>query len=78
MEDRGPKLAGPPKSWRVQYRDGGGGWKEVQTKDAYGLKLDTFNEVRYERVTTFAFRLALESTKAHAPVLLEFRALPVK
>ena len=50
----------------------------MQTKDTYGLKLDTFNEVRYERVTTFAFRLALESTKAHAPVLLEFRALPVK
>lgn len=77
-DDMRPKLAGPPKSWRVQYRDGGGEWKKVQTQDAYGLKLDTFNEVRFERVTTTALRLALESTKAHAPGVLEFRALPVE
>ena len=77
-DDLRPKLAGPPKSWRVQYRDRGGGWKEVQTKDAYELKLDTFNEVHFERVTTTALRLALESTKTHAPGVLEFRALPVE
>lgn len=77
-DDMRPKLAGPPKSWRVQYCDGSGGWKEVQTKDADGLKLDTFNEGCYERVITTALRLAFESTKAHASGLLEFRTLPVK
>lgn len=45
-----------PVSWRLLYQDGDE-WHPVETKDAFTLRLDDFNEVSFKPVTTSAIRI---------------------
>jgi DUF1680 family protein len=48
-----------PQSWSIAYK-AGRDWKPVQNADAYGLKSDQFNEVRFKRTLTTALRLQVQ------------------
>jgi uncharacterized protein len=48
-----------PASWRLLYKDGNN-WKPVQTGDAYGVALDSYNGISFQPVRTTALRLELQ------------------
>ena len=64
----GPRIRGKnlvlPKSWRILYKDGAI-WRPVESSDQYTLRLDLFNEIRFNPIKTTAVRL--EVVLAGAP-----------
>lgn len=52
-----------PESWRLLYKDGEV-WRQVETKDAYGLLPDRSNELHFTPVTTTAVRLETKISDA--------------
>lgn len=61
-----------PVSWRIQYR-GGDQWKDVQTSNEYGLKLDVFNHVNFTPVTTQSLRLVAQLPQNATSAIYEWR-----
>lgn len=53
-----------PESWRVVYRSADG-WVPVSTREAYGVKKDTFNTITFDPVTTTAIRIEVEPKTVH-------------
>ena len=62
-----------PESWKVQYQDEEGRWKDVEGAGVYGLESDRWNRVRFDEVETRAVRLAIEMRDDHTAGLYEFR-----
>jgi len=75
FDDTGVGQCRAPKSWQVLYREGDT-WKPVTTADAFGLKLDQFNRVRFTPVETSAVRLLVELQPNSSGGILEWRVLP--
>ncbi len=51
----------PPRSWVMQYLDGSGQWRDVDTEDAYDRSAEAVNEVRFSPVDTTALRAMMQS-----------------
>lgn len=62
-----------PASWRLLYKDSGGAWKPVETSDAYGLALNSFNKVAFKAVTTSGLRLELQLQPHESAGIEEWR-----
>lgn len=48
-----------PASWKAQYLDANGDWRDVVNRGAYGTLVDAFNTVSFDAVTTTSLRLEL-------------------
>lgn len=59
FDDTGRGECRTPESWRVLYRDGGG-WKPVETPDAFGVEKDKYNRVTFKPVSTTGLRLEVK------------------
>ena len=49
-----------PASWRLEYRDPDGIWREVVTKDSYEVKADQFNTIKFEKIRADYVRFVME------------------
>ena len=58
FDDTGRGGVRVPKSWRLLYRDAGGGWQPVDGSE-FGVSKDAYNIVRFTPVSTPALRLEL-------------------
>lgn len=61
-----------PLSWKVQYQDQHGGWKDVKTKDTYQSQKDIKNEIEFEPVTTKTVRLCVQLPEKESTGIYEF------
>ncbi|MCX6904994.1 MAG: glycoside hydrolase family 127 protein [Verrucomicrobia bacterium] len=61
-----------PQSWRLLYRDGDS-WKPVEAAGGYATKLDQFNSVAFQPVTTGAMRLEVRLQPGFSGGILEWR-----
>jgi hypothetical protein len=50
----------PPASWNIEYWDGG--WKPVQASNAFGTKVDQFEEVSFKPVVTRCLRAVFKAS----------------
>lgn len=58
FDDGDEGRTGVPASWRLLYREDGR-WLPVETRDAYGVAKDTYNQVAFTPVTTTGLRLEI-------------------
>ncbi len=61
-----------PASWKVQYRVEEE-WRDAQTTDAFGVKLDQYNGVSFEAVETKALRLVVKLQEGFSAGILEWK-----
>jgi len=61
-----------PKSWQLSYKDGEQ-WKSVATADNYGVEKDTFNQVKFDSVSTTALRLEAQLQSGFSAGILEWK-----
>jgi hypothetical protein len=60
FDDTGRGECRLPESWRVFYRDDDGQFQPVQNRGHYGVEKDSFNEVRFDPVTTSALKVEID------------------
>ncbi|HWQ93064.1 MAG TPA: hypothetical protein VN673_15420 [Clostridia bacterium] len=61
-----------PQSWRLFYR-AEGKWKQVSGAGTYGVEMDRFNRVAFDRVETTALRLQAELQRDWSGGILEWK-----
>lgn len=71
FDDTGRGGCRTPESWRVEYYDGKA-WQAVKTSDSYTTNRDTFNEVRFEPVSTSALRMTVKLRENFSGGVLRF------
>lgn len=64
-----------PKSWRILAKQNGQ-WNPVEAPSDYGIKLDTFNEVKFKPVETDSLRLEVHLQDGVAAGIHEWRVMP--
>jgi len=64
-----------PKAWNLQYKDGEK-WRAVNTAGKYGVKINTFNKLRFRPIETTALRLKVKLQKNYSGGILEWRLVP--
>ncbi len=62
-----------PQSWELQYKNAKGEWIPVDTTDAYGLEIDTYNTVHFKPVKTKAIRLQAKLQENESAGILEWK-----
>jgi hypothetical protein len=72
FDDTGRGQCRVPKSWRLLARDGDS-WKPVSNPSAYGTRLDAFNKVAFDPVTTTELRLEAALQGEFSGGILEWR-----
>lgn len=61
-----------PESWKVYYLSGAE-WKEVTSPTEYGVKLDTFNVVKFDVVETRGLKVEVKLQKDFSAGILEIK-----
>jgi hypothetical protein len=64
-----------PKSWRLLYLDGTE-WKPVAGAGDCGTKIDQYNKVAFDAVTTGALRIEAKLQETFSSGILEWRVTP--
>ncbi len=49
-----------PASWSLTYKDASGNWVPVQSQDQFGIALDKYNTVKFNKITTTAIRMEIK------------------
>ncbi|MGB2822698.1 MAG: beta-L-arabinofuranosidase domain-containing protein [Phycisphaerae bacterium] len=65
-----------PKSWRVAYK-AGEEWRPVAGASEYGTKINQYNEVTFDAVTTTALRIEVQLQPKFSGGILEWRVKEV-
>jgi hypothetical protein len=73
FDDTGRGSCRVPAEWRLLWRDGGD-WKPVRLTggSAYAVKLDAFNRVSFEPVTTRELKLEVKLKPGYSGGILEW------
>jgi len=62
-----------PENWQLLYQDKNKSWKPIETTDAYGVKLDCYNTVKFKSVKTSALRIKAKLQKNNSGGILEWK-----
>jgi DUF1680 family protein len=62
-----------PENWQLLYQDKNKKWKPVETSDAFGVKLDIYNTVRFKPVKTSGLRIKAKLQKDTSGGILEWK-----
>ena len=74
FDDTGAGSCRVPKSWRLLYKDGEA-WKPVANASQYPAKLNAFNRVTFNPITTPALRLEAQLQSDFSAGILEWRVM---
>ena len=72
VDDTGLGECRPPQSWWLEW-DNNGHWQSVENLSEYGLKLDMFNSVTFDPITTQQVRISVQLPDNLSSGLLEWR-----
>ena len=72
FDDTGGGQCRVPQSWQVLYKDGAA-WKPVEGASGYGVKLNAYNRVTFQPVTTTALRLEVQLQPTFSAGILEWK-----
>lgn len=72
FDDTGLGECRPPQSWWLEW-DNNGHWQSVENLSEYGLKLDMFNSVTFDPITTQQVRIVVQLPDNLSSGLLEWR-----
>lgn len=72
FDDRGTGQCRVPQSWRLLYKSGNE-WKPVEGADAYAIKPDQWNRVKFSPVTTTGLRIEVKLREGFSGGILEWR-----
>jgi len=61
-----------PDSWKLYYRDQGGGWQPVQNKGKYTTKRDSYNLLEFNSVKTNSLKIEVLRHETFAPCISEW------
>ena len=61
-----------PSSWKIQYK-AGNTWKDVDAKETYGCKKDTYNSVDFTPVKTTGLKLVIVLQKGESGGVIEWK-----
>lgn len=72
FDDRGVGQCRVPQSWRLLYKSGSE-WKPVEGADAFAIKPDQWNRVKFSPVTTTGLRIEVKLREGFSGGILEWR-----
>ncbi len=61
-----------PLSWKVQYKDADGNWKDVNAKREYKSEKDVLNTMEFDSVTAKEVRLVFQTPEKESSAVYEF------
>jgi len=61
-----------PESWKLYYKDGED-WKEVETNDAYTVRKDTYNSLKFKPVKTQGLKIVASLQKGQSGGVIEWK-----
>jgi DUF1680 family protein len=62
-----------PQSWKLLYLDEGGDWKPVSGVTSYGVEMDKYNRVTFDKVKTKALKIEVELQPEWSSGILEWK-----
>jgi hypothetical protein len=62
-----------PENWELLYQDKNKNWKPVETTDAYSVKTDCYNTVKFKPVKISALRIKAKLQKNNSGGILEWK-----
>lgn len=62
-----------PLSWKVQYKDKSGQWKDVEAKSDYVVTKDAMNRIEFKQITTTSVRLLFQLPEKNSVGVYEFK-----
>lgn len=72
FDDTGRGRVRVPAAWRLLYREAGG-WRPVESTDAYGVARDRYNVLTFKPVTTDGLRLEVTMQAGFSAGVLEWK-----
>lgn len=76
FDDTGVGECRVPANWRLKYLDVNQNWIEVTTSDAYSVRLDRFNKISFNEVTTTSLKMEVALQQDYSGGVLEWRINP--
>ena len=75
FDDTGSGECKTPQSWKIQYKEESGKWRDVYATNAnpYGVAKDKYNSVEFETVKTAGLRIEIQSQKDFAGGIHEIK-----